>query len=410
MPGRHVAVLVNSRHVDTPYDRWVAGTDVALTLLVSERVAEGYRHVAAPHRVLTFEDYRTNGNVELAVLELHRERPIEVLVARSEPDILRSARLRGLLGLPGQDWASALAFRDKLEMKRHVAGAGIPVPAHAPLECGADLCAFVEEHGYPVVVKPVRGSGSLDTDVLATPAALAARLAAGVDGQYMAERFVEGAMFTVDGIVVDGVPRVLAASRYVNDCLSFQRGEFLGHVLLPGEAPLQARLAGFAQQVLAAMPVPPATTVHLEVWRTPADQLVFCEVASRTGGIRIGESLSVALGVDLDREWFAAQVGLPLPELARPPLNPARPGTGHLVLYPADGVLAGLPQGRPPAGVVSQHVDGRPGQRFHGGYKSGDYLAAFVVRGDDEHHVEERLHEVAAWFGAGCRWEREAAA
>jgi hypothetical protein len=398
----HIAVLVNSRYQDTPYDLWVDGTSLVLTLLVASDKAEDYARILPPHRVVTFEGYRHNGNVERAVLELHAEHPFAALVAKSEPDILRAARLRGLLGVPGQDWHSALAFRDKIEMKRRLGSAGIPVPAFTPLACGADLCAFVAEHGYPVVVKPVLGSGSLDTCVLHGPNDLAWRLATGIDNRFEAEVFVAGPMYIVDGLVTDGRVRFRVASRYVNDCLSFRHGEFLGIVLEPAGSPLYTRLVTFADRVLAALPLPVATTFHLEAWRTPDDELVFCEVASRTGGLRINDTLALVHGFDMDRAWFQAQVGLPVDAPTAAAANPDVPGAGNMAIYPGNGVLSALPTTPPPHGVVGQAVLGRVGEVHHGGYKSGDYLAAFVITGDNERHVEQRFHEVANWFRAGC--------
>lgn len=405
-----IAVLVNSRYEDTPYDRWAEGSDLVLTLLVAADKVSGYAHVRPPHRVLAFADYPHNGNVERAVLDAHAERPFEAVVAKSEPDILRAARLRGLLGVPGQDWQSALAFRDKIEMKRRLAAAGIPVPRFTRLACGADLCAFVAEHGYPIVVKPVLGSGSLDTHVLRGPSDLNRRLAAGIDDRFEAEVFVLGPMYVVDGLVIDGRVRFRVASRYVNDCLSFRCGEFLGIILQPADSPLYGRLVAFADAVLSVLPLPDATTFHLEVWHTPDDDLVFCEVASRTGGLRINETLAFVHGFDIDRAWFCAQVGLPIEVPIGPIANPGTWGAGNMVVYPGKGVLTTLPTMPPPDGVVSQTVLSRIGEVHHGGYKSGDYLAAFVVTGDNDRHVERRFQEVAAWFQAGCRYGEPAVA
>jgi hypothetical protein len=407
---RHVAVLVNSRYEDSPYDRWAKDSDLALTLLVAEDRAEGYAHMSAPHRVFAFDNYAHNGNVERMVLALHAEQPFVAIVAKSEPDILRAARLRGLLRLPGQDWRSAIAFRDKIEMKRRLAAAGVAAPEFARLSCGADLCAFVAAKGYPVVVKPVLGSGSLDTQVLLGPADLERRLAVGVDARFEVEVFIPGKMYIVDAFVLEGRVRFSVASRYVNDCLSFQRGEFLGVVLEDPASPLCARLLAFADKALAALPLPETTTVHMEIWRTPDDELVFCEAASRTGGIRINEAIMLAHGFDMDRSWFSAQLGLPVVVPEAPLVKPVQRGVGHMAVYYGDGVLDALPTTPPPDGIISQTLLARIGDVHHGSQKSGMYLAAFVVTGQSDLQVEQRFTEVARWFHEGCRYARLGAA
>jgi phosphoglycolate phosphatase-like HAD superfamily hydrolase len=167
-------VFVNYDYEDTPYDRW-AGGEADLHLLVAEERADGYAHLPNVHR---FPSYRTNGMLERVALELAQSVPVSVVVARAEPDLLRAARLRDRLGLPGQGYHSALAFRDKVVMKRRLAVARIPVPAFAPIDTALDLLEFIERHGLPVVVKPARGSGSLGVSVVRTSGELDALLAA----------------------------------------------------------------------------------------------------------------------------------------------------------------------------------------------------------------------------------------
>ena len=53
-------------------------------------------------------------------------------------------------------------------------------------------------------------------------------------------------------------------------------------------------------QCLTALDVPRASTFHAEAWRTPRDELVLCEVASRTGGGEIGAEISELFQVKLN--------------------------------------------------------------------------------------------------------------
>lgn len=47
--------------------------------------------------------------------------------------------------------------QDKLAMRRRLAELNIPVPAFVPVESPADVVAFGDEHGWPCVLKTVRG-------------------------------------------------------------------------------------------------------------------------------------------------------------------------------------------------------------------------------------------------------------
>lgn len=396
-----VLVLVNSEYEDTPYDTW-AGDDVRLHLLVAEEKAAGYAHLP---RVQSFPDYRTNGNVERTALELARRVRFDAVVARAEPDVLRAGRLRQLLGTPGQDFASARAFRDKHVMKQLVDAAGIAVPAFAPVDSALDVLAFVDRYGLPVVVKPRLGSGSLGVTVVRTRADLESLLTSGVEDRgLLVEAFVPGEMYVVDGLVVNSRIVTVHPSRYLNDCLSFQRGEFLGNRLLAADNPLRPGLERFAEGVLDALPTPEVTTFHLEVFVSPAGELVFCEIASRTGGARINQTLDCIRGVNLDRLWFDAQLGRPVEAHALRGEPDPRLG-GHLLLYPGVGRLCRLPSRPPQPYVLAQRLGGQVGDRHSGGYKSGDFLAAYVVAGPSETAVDARLHELSCWFDREVEYE-----
>ncbi|GAA4013670.1 ATP-grasp domain-containing protein [Streptomyces marokkonensis] len=396
---REVLVFVDSDYADTPYDKWVAGTDVQLRLLVSAGKYAQYRHIDGARG---FADYAGSGEADQAALETaDRVRP-HAVVARMEGDLLRAARLRELLGVPGQDWASASAFRDKVLMKRLVREAGIAVPEFAPVRVTMDLLGFVREHGYAVVVKPAFGSGSTGTRVLRGPGDLAELLRSGLPERAEVERFVEGPMYVVDGLVAGGEVVATFVSRYLNDCLSFQSGAYLGSVQLTDDRALIRRLDAYARQVMAALPTPSCTAFHLEVFHTPEDELVLCEVGSRTGGALSAAAILAATGFDVDQEWFRAQLGEDVSEPER------RDAAGWVVFYPESGTLAALPDS-PPSYVVEQRIRGVIGTEYQGGEKSGVYLAAYVVTGADEFEVARRADELADWYAAGVRWDSGAA-
>lgn len=405
MDSTDIVVLVNSDHADTPYDEWTEDTGIRPWLLVSEERYDSYRHLTGRLPGLRCYPGPWAGNlrVELDALELAREVSATAIVARSEPDILRAARLREALGLPGQGWDSALAFRDKVVMKRLAAQHGLPVATFAELATGTDLVRFVETHGFPVVVKPTAGSGSYDTRVLWDRADLLAQLDRGMTVPMKVERFVDGVMYHVDGLVVGGNIVAIHPSRYVNDCLSFQAGEHLGGYMLTTAHPMHGRMVGFAAEVLRALPTPQVSTFHIEVFHTPGDELVFCEAASRCGGVRIPAALRHAVGIDLEREWFNAQVGLaPASHWA----DCVRPGrtAGYAVFYPRTGTLLSLPEQAPPSFVVDARASGQIGRRYAGGYKSGHFIDGFVLEGESERQIETRIGELAAWYGERVRW------
>ncbi len=401
MTAPHALALVDSDRADTPYDTWAAEAGVRLSLLVSADRYPQYAHLPEARPV---DGYHSGGELERAALELAGRRRPHAVVARSEGDVLRAARLRELLDVPGQHWDSAQAFRDKVLMKTILRERGIAVPDFAAVRVLLDLFGFVREHGYPVVVKPAYGSGSTGTRVLRDEADLTALLRDGLPDHAEVERFVEGDMYVVDGLVAQGRVTAAFVSRYLNDCLSYRTGAYLGSAQLTWDDPLVPRLTAYASRVLDALPTPECTTFHLEVFRTPDDRLVLCEVASRTGGALTAAAIRACSGFDLDERWFAAQLG-ERNDGGAPP-HGAAPGrcAGWVVFYPGAGRLAALP-GEPPDFVAEQRVHGRIGAIHQGGEKSGKFLCGYVITGRNTREVEENARELAKWYAHGTRWD-----
>jgi biotin carboxylase len=393
---RHVLIFAKSPYPRTPYDRWLAGSGIEPIILAPAEYAQGYAHL---QHVYGFDDYETNQLVEKTALRLARAHELVAVFARAETDVIRAAGLRELLRLPGQHTASALAFRDKVVMKDHLAGGPVELPVYRRLDSAYTALEFIAEHGYPVVIKPVAESGSLGTAVIRDEADLDAYLARPWPGQSEIETFVPGDMYHIDGLVANGRTVFLQPSRYINSALSFRTEDWVASLPLTSADPAYQRLIEAAHAVLRRLPTPPTTVIHLELWITPDDRLVFCEIASRTGGGIIGSMIRHAFGIDLDKEWFALECGLP----ARLEAHACRPAAG-LSIPPSHGVLEQLPVGEEPECVLETMLGGAIGQEFHGAVKSGTFLAGYIVGADAHADLVAQLEKVATWFAERTVW------
>jgi hypothetical protein len=165
------------------------------------------------------------------------------------------------------------------------------------------------------------------------------------------------------------------------------------------------RLLGFTDLVLDALPCPCDFAFHAEVFHTPDDRLVLCEIACRTGGATIRDIQHTLFGLDLTESWVRAQLGLPLPVAAGPGrLYPARMA-GQLVLMKRPGRVVAVP-GEPSFPWVERYrVFAQPGQVMGEATFSGDFLASMVVSAPSRAISERRLRELEAWFMAGISIE-----
>ncbi|NLH82452.1 MAG: hypothetical protein GX458_16635 [Phyllobacteriaceae bacterium] len=352
-----------------------------------------------------FGNYESNDLVETAAVELGAAHRITSVLAFSEADVLRAARIRKRLRLPGQDFADASFFRDKVAMKRRAWERGISVPRFAEITCPADLTEFVLANDLPVVVKPSDGRGSSGVSVLATDEDVKAFLASGAShaARFTVEEYVPGDMYRVDGLYVDGCPVVIHAARYFKDCLAFIRGETIGTHSLDADNPLVGRIETFTRHLLEkALPFPSTSMFHLQIFHTPDDRLVLCEVASRLGGGVINEEVRTATGIDMKLGYVEASTGRY--HGTRDHRAVATRPTGRIIIPPKNGVLEDFPLSCDREFVDLYKTYGVVGRRYGGAAMTNAEVASFVFGGDDENQLKSRATDLDDWFGANSSW------
>ncbi|MGW5614133.1 ATP-grasp domain-containing protein [Streptomyces sp. NPDC003877] len=395
-----------------PLHEWLDGTADEVVLLTTPRVVAGAEDVLAEHFPMhRLVDGYHSWSAERAAEEAARTYGVDLVASTSESDVLRAARLRARLGLPGQDVASATAYRDKLVMKQLAGAAGIGVPAFAAVDSPADLLDFIEDQGFPVVVKPRLGAGAEGVSILREPADVTAFLdregtsqVPYLPAQWMVESFVTGEFFHVDGIMCDG--RIVHAwpGRYTGGLAERIHDELpIGSVLLAPDDPRTAVLRSMAQDVAAALPpAPHPLAFHLEAWTGPDGVPVLCEIASRAGGSLVGEQYARAFGVHLAREGLRAQCGLPL-TLTTQPAAPSV-AVGFVLVPPGHGTF--VPPGEPcPVPGTEMTLLRAPGARCDGVEHVGDGAAAFVVEAGTADAVRKLLAEAMRWWHENTAWQ-----
>lgn len=382
-----------------PLREWLGpdgGRDVIV--LAPPAVAKHYEDWAGITRA--FEPYNPSAELEYAAITLAREHRVEHIVAVSESDLLRAAELRRLLGVGGQNVESARAFRDKVVMKALVREAGLEVAEHAPADSACDVLEFVERVGYPIVAKPRTGTGSINTLVLRCESELTAAFRAVPDlAGGLVEAFVPGDMLHVDGLVHRGEVVLTSVSRYVTGCLAFYRGESLISVQLDADNPLRERLVAFVTAVLRAMPVPELTPYHLEVFHTPDDRLVFCEIASRVSGGRVREAVLHTYGIDLAKTWIAWQLGAP--SAVDAPRKPTHV-CGDAAIPPRPGRIERFAQSLDVPGILDLEVQCRPGDVLSPPVTSVSSMATILAEAPTERELTRRLVDAVARFEQSC--------
>ncbi|GLU49800.1 ATP-grasp domain-containing protein [Nocardiopsis ansamitocini] len=326
------------------------------------------------------------------------------VIALNEGDLDTAALVRERLGCAGQDTAQLARFRDKLVMAETVAAAGVAVPGFADAPDAATVHAFAEAHGWPLIVKPRKGTASRGVLRLDSEADLALLRDRPVEPQLVQE-FCGEAVFHIDGLWTGDRLGPWRASRYVNTCVDFTRGEALGSVEVD-DAELLPALGAFTAAVAGALSDEP-WVFHLEVFVGTAPdgspRLSFLEAGYRVGGAEIPFLWREVHGIDLMHAAFDIQIG------RRPDLPvPAGWRTGGWLLVPtpvsAPCRVVGWDLPEPPAHGEGPyaHVIPEEGKVIPrvGGY---EYVGArFRFQGDSSGDVEKALVGTASRFRLEC--------
>ncbi|MGK5637874.1 ATP-grasp domain-containing protein [Streptomyces sp. URMC 126] len=391
-------LLLNRRPILSAVPDWLpAASLVVVTAAPAAKEAPlgCFRHVE------TVPDYEDDAAVDRVVDALCRDHSVERVLTTAEIDVVRAARVRERHRLPGQSVESALAYRDKYRMKRLAARGGVPVAPMALVRDADGVRSFAARYGFPVVVKPADGGGSVGVRVL-RDASEAACPPAGEGRELLVERFVEGVVCHVDGLMADGRVLHAVASRYLHSNLDTAvHGLPSVSGMLSADEPVAKRLCAAAADTVAALPpVAEVTAFHAEFFHTPDDEVVLCEIACRPGGCGIPEAFELATGVNPYAAQLLGQAG----RISGVEVAAGRPRHGWAWFPPRPGVLRRLPARCPLPGTVRYTARGRAGARYRGPASSTDRVAELVFRVDDARPLEDVLREADDWWAGDVRW------
>ncbi|WP_319462747.1 biotin carboxylase [Micromonospora sp. RTP1Z1] len=305
------------------YTDYIDHDEFAVTYVTTEVGESGVPRTAAEVALVGATDDLPSVRDRIQVLAARYGAPA-LIIALKEDDLLVAAQLREEWGCPGPTRPNLIRFRDKLIMLTAVQAAGLAVPAFAPAPSMEAVVEFAAAHGWPVVVKPRTGSSSAGvTLVTSEPIELDFESY----GPLLVQAYDPRQIYHVDGFTDGTGLGPFRASRYVNSCLGFRRGDVLGSVEEDDPA-LMASIGAFTEQTLAALADGP-TVFHLEIFcDRDTGSCTFLEVGARVGGAEIPFLWNEVHGYDLMEAAFRMALG----ERPRPFRTPFREVAGWLLV------------------------------------------------------------------------------
>jgi formate-dependent phosphoribosylglycinamide formyltransferase (GAR transformylase) len=307
---------------------------------------------------------------------------VDRLESTIEAHTLGAAQARENCAIPGTSVRTAWLCRDKPSMKEALRAAGVPTAASTAAGTAAEVLAFADAVGYPLILKPRSGAGAMDTTRVDNRADLDVALGAfgGQGVQSIAvEEFVEGHEGFYDTVSVNGQPALDFVSHYFPNVLDAMRTPWISPQFISTNrvdtAEDYRQLRELGQRVNEALGIGTSAT-HME-WFFGPKGLRFSEIGCRPPGVGAWDLYSAGNDIDVYREWANAIVHGGVN--ARPS---RRFATGIIALRPdRDGQITGYSgvediQARSGEWVIDAHLPppGTPTQPAAAGYMANAYI------------------------------------
>jgi len=271
-----------------------------LRVLAQKEIAETF---SGNERVISVDQLSCEEIVR-KLNELGLAEQIGSILTTTEEFVLIAAQVREGLGIPGQSWESAVAYRNKFNMKKLLRlSTTFKVPKfwHPSMEKSLQDVFSIEEK---IVKKPIDGAGGVGITIYDSFEKID-----GVEESELVEQWIDLPVLHVDGLIHDGQIVFSAVSKYLNSCLSFKEKQYVGSQFSE-DSELNLRATKALQEVIQLLPSPMNFAFHLELFYSDTE-LFFCEIACRQGGGWIPKMIEKKFGVNLAKENLRVQAGLP---------------------------------------------------------------------------------------------------
>jgi len=228
---------------------------------------------------------------------------VDRLVGSLEQLQVPLGHVRDHFGIEGMGEQAAQRFRDKALMKDALRQAGLPCARHRRTNSAAEVRAFVEEVGLPVILKPRDGAAAAGTHRITDAVSLERALERFVPE--MVEEFVVGHERSFETASVRGRPQWDSHTRYDPAPLTVVENPWIQWtVILPREerTPDSEAIRPVAHAALDALGMHTGLS-HMEWFRRSDGSVAISEVGARPPGAQIVSLNSWAHETDMYRRW-----------------------------------------------------------------------------------------------------------
>ena len=285
------------------------------------------RTLSADARAIADEVVRCDTNDVPALTETLQRiadtRGLKAILPGFEYYVSTVTHLNAHLKLPGLPVDSADCVRNKYMMRTRLASRGVRVPRFEYVKTQAELLAAAQKIGYPAVLKPTEGSGSMHVRRVDDQRQLidayqsiqddrSTDLGRSFHDRLLLEEYINGPELSVEGYLsATGVEIVSITQKLLGPEPWFVE---MGHIVEGSFEPeVRQQIIAYVRQVTAALEIT-LGVFHCEL-RLSASGPVVIEIGARLPGDRICKLIELAKGIALPEIMVRAYTGEPVTAL-----------------------------------------------------------------------------------------------
>ncbi|EML6324651.1 ATP-grasp domain-containing protein [Bacillus cereus] len=334
---------------------------------------------------IDFNDYELLLN---QVKKIHSINPINHVITLKESTILLGSIIRENLKIDnGLGINAANIFRDKFLMKKTVERNSIKCPNFSKIQNYNELMYFFQSY-KKIVIKPRLGMGSQNTYIVSDKDSLdiAYKKIQHQLNDYIVEEFIAGDMYHIDSIVKNGEIKLVSISKYLNSTLSYNNNSTLSSVMINKDA-LYNRLKHYNEAILNIMDYKNGIS-HLEIFVNNHNEIIFCEIAARSGGAGVVPSIEKAFSINLYEAAICLELDNPLPKIISNSLF-----YGWIIFFKKNGTVKNIKtEVLKQDWICDYEIAVTPGEHTDVSKYSTDAAVSIILSGESEETLTEHIN------------------
>ncbi|HDR8040744.1 TPA: ATP-grasp domain-containing protein [Bacillus cereus] len=302
---KHILVVGGFKFIPQKLKKY---ENVKMTLLI-EASSVGKQDLTCFDRIIGVPDGAGDEEWVKSALCIHEMDPFHAIGAYHEMNQEKACEIAGKIGLPFHNRKTIECTRDKYYMRKVLHEGGLDNTAFQVVECENDIIDFANQHGYPVILKPVNGWASTGVSVIHSKEDVSSAVKwfnSLVDSKHMyVEEFLEGDEFSVEAFSENGKHHIVCITKKFKDLNHMVE---MGHVL-PAmlDENQEISIKNLVLNALELFGVQNGGS-HTEVILTSEGPRVI-ESHARLGGDCIPELIEITSGLNLLDLWARQTLG-----------------------------------------------------------------------------------------------------